>query len=153
MTRYRHPNKDSGSDLNLSLPASCDEAAPRLKAWLDHELCAAEAARVSAHVAQCERCRSTADDFRDITGTLRTALDVAPVQPSARVALSAMSLARDVALGERELVSSLQRVALAAAALLVVGIALVFALPDQPRGSLDQVLELALQDDVWAEEF
>lgn len=144
MTPFNHDEKND---------SACGKVLPRLKAWLDAELSDAQAAHIASHLAQCEPCCRVADDFRSISAAVRTALEVSPTPTAAKLAYRAASSARVVVLQERELVASLKRVAVAAALLFVMGLALVLAIPDHSRGELDQVLELALNDDVWAEDF
>jgi RNA polymerase sigma factor (sigma-70 family) len=52
-------------------PASCSEAARHLPAYVRHRIGPAHRARLEAHLASCERCRSTQDELASINRDLR----------------------------------------------------------------------------------
>ena len=111
----------------------------------------------------CKPCGRVAEQFRKLTAALREALDVTPLRSARSLAAGATELSLAMDREEARSVRSLQRVAMAAAALLCVS--LVFAVSSSrlslgglppvyvsQADGLDDVLDLAISDSSWGED-
>lgn len=130
----------------------CERAERKLKAWIDGELDESALRLLDGHVESCPACREKAVDYRAIGYVLRKAKDPVPVSR-----VKAGEVRRIVAKARREeerLIGSLQRTALAAAALLIVstGLSLLPAasVPDDRAGRERLVSEEVSDDDALA---
>src|SRR5437867_1359185 len=89
---------------------------PRIKAWLDGELSAAQAAEMERHALECADCRLIAENYRQISARLKSfsALDVRVPAPGV-----IRARARKIQLKEARVIRILRRVAAIAALFLI----------------------------------
>jgi anti-sigma factor RsiW len=141
-------------------PLSCQACQRSIKAWLDGELDSIRAAEVERHTQACADCRSAAGDLREVGSLVRslgddTELRLAFPGAARKVAAAAIAKGRWAQHEEVRFVRLLQRVASAAAAVLVIalGLQVVSFSSSGPDGvqvanndPLDGVLELIISD-------
>ncbi len=176
-------DKESARDRKVF--PGCETYRGLLKAWLDGELDRTRSAAVERHVEACRACSAVAQDFREISSAIRSAGEHAVLQSPALETLygfgddgfvarrdsvdafveKVWARASWAAREEVRLITTLQRVASAAAALLVISLGLALWSGSGPGGvaggginssgvdDLDGVLEIAISDPTWKDEF
>ncbi|HZN60614.1 MAG TPA: zf-HC2 domain-containing protein [Planctomycetota bacterium] len=139
--------------------ASCGECVELLKARLDGELPPERAAMVDEHLASCAACREVREDFLKLSRWMQSQLAGRSRKGAFEVAQHAVLRARVLAAREVTFVRTLQRVALAAAAVLVVALGLGLASQEEvvpgwdvSARSIDTVLDVAINDPLWSED-
>ncbi len=142
---------------------SCERFQTEIKAWLDGELPSLRMELLEAHLQACAPCRTLADHFRKLTTKLQEALDPVPARSAKSLAANAVHAARSMDREEALSVRSLQRVSMAAAALLCISLAFAFT-SGRPNGEdtttaylsqaggLDDVLDFATSDSAWGDD-
>src|SRR5262245_35259486 len=103
---------------------SCGECVELLKARLDGELPPERAAMVDKHLASCSACREIREDFLQVSRWMQSQLAGRSRKGAFEVAQYAMLRSREISAREVTFVRTLQRVAVAAAAVLVVALGL-----------------------------